>query len=132
MPFGAYLLPALGVISCVFLMIHLPPASWWRFIGWLVLGMSIYFAFGYNHSAVGRMHGRPEKPTPMQRVVAFGFLLAGLGLFVIPHDAGPSELLALAMESNARAAIGLTMVAAGVVAAIAGGFRMGSAPSPRA
>lgn len=131
-PLGPYLFPILGVISCVFLMIHLPPASWWRFIGWLVLGMAIYFAFGYNHSAVGRMHGRPEKPTPMQRVVAFGFLLAGLGLFVIPHDAGPGELLALAMDSNARAAIGLAMIAVGMVATIAGGSRMGSAPSSRA
>jgi len=133
-PLGPYLFPILGVLSCVFLMIHLPPASWWRFIGWLVLGMSIYYAFGYNHSAVGRTHGRPEKPTAMQRVVAFGFLLAGVGLFVIPHDAGPSELFTLASEANARAAIGLAMIAAGMLAALAGGFAMGarSSPSPRA
>ena len=63
-PLGPFLFPALGVISCVFLMIHLPPASWWRFIGWLVLGMSIYFAFGYNHSHVGRAHGRPRRAHP--------------------------------------------------------------------
>ncbi|HXV14989.1 MAG TPA: amino acid permease C-terminal domain-containing protein, partial [Candidatus Krumholzibacteria bacterium] len=133
-PLGPFLFPMLGVVSCVFLMVHLPPASWWRFIGWLVLGMSIYFAFGYNHSAVGRTHGRPEKPTGVQRVVASGFLLAGLGLFVIPHDAGPSELLTLAMDSNARAAAGLTMIAVGVAAAIAGGFRMGThlSSTPRA
>ena len=125
-PWGPFLLPMLGVISCVFLMIHLPPASWWRFIGWLVLGMAIYFAFGYNHSAVGRSHGRPHAPTPIQRVVALGFLLAGVGLFVIPHHAGPSELWALASDSNARAAIGLTMIALGLIAAIGGGFRMGA------
>jgi APA family basic amino acid/polyamine antiporter len=133
-PLGPFVLPALGVVSCMFLMIHLPPASWWRFIGWLVLGMSIYFAFGYNHSHVGRTHGRPERPTAVQRVVAFGFLLAGLGLFVIPHDAGPSELMALAMDSNTRAAVGLTMIAVGVIAAVVGGFRMGTHASsaPRA
>jgi APA family basic amino acid/polyamine antiporter len=112
-------------------MIHLPPASWWRFIGWLVLGMSIYFAFGYNHSAVGRSSGRPETPTGMQRVVAFGFLLAGVGLFVIQHDAGPGELFALALDSNARAAIGLTMIALGLIATLLGGFRMGVAPPRR-
>jgi basic amino acid/polyamine antiporter, APA family len=127
-PLGPFVLPALGVISCIFLMIHLPPASWWRFIGWLVLGMAIYFAFGYNHSAVGRASGRPQTPTAMQRVVGFGFLLAGLGLFVIPHDAGPGELIALASESNVRAAIGIVMIAVGVIAALLGGLRMGAAP----
>jgi APA family basic amino acid/polyamine antiporter len=126
-PLGPFVLPGLGVISCIFLMLHLPPASWWRFIGWLVLGMSIYFAFGYNHSAVGRASGRPQTPTFMQRVVAFGFLLAGVGLFVIPHDAGPGELMALASESNARAAIGIVMIAVGVIAVLFGGFRMGVA-----
>jgi APA family basic amino acid/polyamine antiporter len=60
-PLGPFLFPMLGVISCVFLMIHLPPASWWRFIGWLVLGMAIYFAFGYNHSHVGRDHGHAAR-----------------------------------------------------------------------
>jgi MFS superfamily sulfate permease-like transporter len=62
----------------------------------------------------------------VQRVVAFGFLLAGVGLFVIPHDAGPGELMALASASKARAALGLTMIAVGVIAALFGGFRMGT------
>jgi APA family basic amino acid/polyamine antiporter len=123
-PMGPYFFPALGVASCVFLMVHLPPASWWRFIGWLVLGMAIYFAFGYNHSAVGQSHGRPLTPTPMQRVVAFGFLLAGAGLFIIPHNAGPSELVALASASNLRVALGLAMIGLGIIGAIAGGFGM--------
>ncbi len=125
-PAGPFLFPALGVISCVFLMLYLPPASWWRFVGWLVLGMAIYFAYGYNHSAVGRAHGRPATPTAMQRIVGFGFFLAAAGLFVIPHDAGPLELVALASDSNARAATGLLMIALGTIAAIAGGFGMGA------
>ena len=52
----------LGAGFCVFLMFYLPPTSWWRFIGWLVLGMSIYFSYGYTHSVVGRESGRPAKP----------------------------------------------------------------------
>jgi APA family basic amino acid/polyamine antiporter len=32
-PFGPWIVPGLGAVSCVFLMIYLPPASWWRFIG---------------------------------------------------------------------------------------------------
>lgn len=126
-PGGAWLLPMLGVVSCVFLMIHLPPASWWRFIGWLVLGMSIYFSFGYNHSQIGQAAGRPRRASPVQRVVAWGFLLAGVGLFVIPHDASAARLFQLASESNVRTSSGLTMIFVGLLMAIAGGFRLGTA-----
>jgi amino acid transporter len=58
-PFGAWLIPTLGAISCIFLMYYLPPASWWRFIGWLMLGMSIYLSYGYVRSTVGQNIGRP-------------------------------------------------------------------------
>jgi len=124
-PFGPWLLPSLGVISCVFLMVHLPPASWWRFIGWLVLGMSVYFSFGYNHSAVGRAAGRPLTASPSQRVIAIGFLLAGIGLFVIPHNAGAAELVRLASTSDSRAATGLGLIVVGLISAAAGGSRLG-------
>jgi APA family basic amino acid/polyamine antiporter len=117
----------LGVVSCVFLMIHLPPASWWRFIGWLVLGMSVYFSFGYNHSAIGRAAGRPHAASKVQQAVAWGFLLAGIGLFTIPHSASPGELAALARRLDVRASAGLTMIFVGLIMAIAGGFRLGAA-----
>ena len=61
-PLGPWLIPMLGAASCIFLMFYLPPTSWWRFIGWLVLGMSIYFSYGYTHSVIGRESGRPAKP----------------------------------------------------------------------
>jgi APA family basic amino acid/polyamine antiporter len=129
-PGGAWLFPVLGVVACVFLMIHLPPASWWRFIGWLVLGMAVYFSFGYNHSAIGRAAGRPIVPSRMQQAVAFGFLLAGVGLFIIPHDAGPGELIALAAEQNVRAASGLIMIFVGLFLALVGGFRLSATRRP--
>ncbi len=123
-PLGPFLLPALGVVSCIFLMIHLPPASWWRFVGWLVLGMSVYFAFGYNHSTVGRALGRPEQASGTQRFVALGFLLAGAGLFVIPHSAGAGELISLAAGGDMRTIAGLVMIVAGTVAAAGGAMAM--------
>jgi APA family basic amino acid/polyamine antiporter len=123
-PLGPYLMPALGTVSCVFLMIHLPPASWWRFVGWLVLGMAVYFSFGYNHSAIGRAHQRPEHASLAQKLTAIGFLSAGVGLFVIPHDAGPSELLALAAEPHARTLTGMVMIGAGALAALTGASAM--------
>lgn len=46
-PFGAWLLPMMGAVSCVFLMYYLPPTSWWRFVAWLMLGLSIHLSYGY-------------------------------------------------------------------------------------
>ncbi|MCA1849715.1 MAG: amino acid permease, partial [Acidobacteria bacterium] len=60
-PFGPYLLPLLGALSCVFLMYFLPGGSYWRFIGWLMLGLSIYLSYGYTRSAIGLKMGRPSR-----------------------------------------------------------------------
>jgi len=123
-PLGALLLPSLGAASCVFLMVYLPPASWWRFVGWLVLGLSIYAAYGYSRSRL-RTGGEPERtPLPL-KVAAMGFLAMALGMFVMPHDAGPRTLVRLVREAAAgdhrRAAVGLGLVGGGLVA-VAGGL----------
>ncbi|MGH2625569.1 MAG: amino acid permease [Anaerolineales bacterium] len=123
-PLGPWVVPMLGAASCLFLMIYLPPASWWRFIGWLVLGMAVYLFYGYSHSAVGREAGRPARTTGAQETAALGFLLAAAGLFFIPHDAGPAELLREAVtpgaEGHWRALPGLALLAVGVVLAALG------------
>jgi APA family basic amino acid/polyamine antiporter len=49
-PFGPYVVPGLGVLSCVFLIYYLPPSSWMRFFWWLLAGACIYFAYGFRHS----------------------------------------------------------------------------------
>jgi APA family basic amino acid/polyamine antiporter len=49
-PGGAFLLPILGVISCLGLAYYLPPKSWMRFIYWLLTGLVIYVLYGYRHS----------------------------------------------------------------------------------
>jgi len=43
-------IPVLGIIFCVGLMFALPLANWWRLIVWLLIGIIIYFAYGYRHS----------------------------------------------------------------------------------
>ena len=123
-PLGAYFFPLLGAVSCFFLMYYLPPASWWRFIGWLVLGMSIYTAYGYTRSAVGQKIGRPARTPGPLKLASLGFLLTATGLFTIPHDAGPVQLFREAFDAasddHTRALVGLILIGLGVGAGVAG------------
>jgi APA family basic amino acid/polyamine antiporter len=122
-PLGPWLLPVLGAASCLFLMMRLPATSWWRFIGWLLLGMSVYFSYGYSQSLVGREMGRPSRTPAALRVAALGFLLLAAGLFTIPHDASLPAMVSEALPppgpapppDHLRALFGLTAIAAGLV-----------------
>ena len=42
--------PTLGAISCAALMAFLPAVTWYRFLGWLVIGLVVYFAYSIRHS----------------------------------------------------------------------------------
>lgn len=42
--------PSLGIILCVLLMLSLPSENWLRLVIWLLVGLSIYFVYGYWHS----------------------------------------------------------------------------------
>jgi APA family basic amino acid/polyamine antiporter len=118
-PFGPWLLPLLGTASCIYLMFALPPTSWWRFFGWLVLGMGVYFSYGFSRSRVGREVGRPERTPRTLQVAATGFLLLGIGLFTIPHDAGLPRLLSgltdTSYAEHGRTGVGLALILAGLL-----------------
>ncbi|HEU4593854.1 MAG TPA: amino acid permease [Pyrinomonadaceae bacterium] len=125
-PGGAWFLPLLGAASCIFLMYYLPGGSWWRFIGWLALGLAIYLSYGYTRSGVGQALGRPARTPLILKVAALGFFLLAVGLFAIPHDLGPTELLATASDSAAdrhgRALYGLILIVVGLLVGLAGSF----------
>jgi APA family basic amino acid/polyamine antiporter len=56
-PFRAPLypfVPILGILTCLLLMFSLPVENWYRLIAWMVLGLAIYFAYGYSHSVLGK------------------------------------------------------------------------------
>jgi APA family basic amino acid/polyamine antiporter len=40
------LLPGLSILFCLILMLSLPLETWFRFLGWLAIGLAIYFLFG--------------------------------------------------------------------------------------
>jgi basic amino acid/polyamine antiporter, APA family len=50
-------LPLLGIAFAVYLMADLPLSTWLRFVGWLALGVVIYFVYGYRNSRLRKAHG---------------------------------------------------------------------------
>jgi basic amino acid/polyamine antiporter, APA family len=55
-PFGPWFVPCVGIASCLFLIVYLPPPSWWRFAAWLCVGLVIYAGYGFHRS----VNKRPE------------------------------------------------------------------------
>lgn len=47
---GSPWVPALGVLSCLYLIYSLPFATWLRFFIWLVIGLVFYFSYGYHRT----------------------------------------------------------------------------------
>ncbi|HEU4935178.1 MAG TPA: amino acid permease [Vicinamibacterales bacterium] len=47
---GGHLIPVLGVLACIYLMVSLSVMTWVRFLGWLDIGMIIYWFYGRTHS----------------------------------------------------------------------------------
>jgi APA family basic amino acid/polyamine antiporter len=52
--------PALGILSCLYLMSGLPRDTWIRLIVWMVMGLVIYFLYGIRKSR----QRQAEKPSP--------------------------------------------------------------------
>lgn len=76
------LIPVLGVLSCAYLMSELGITNWTRFGVWLLIGLAIYFGYGYIHSHIGKEGDRTETSTASLKMASIGFLLAALGLAV--------------------------------------------------
>ena len=123
-PLGPYLLPGLGAISCAFLIFYLPEGSYWRFLGWLMLGLAVYFAYGYTRSGVGQQMGRPARTPIGLKFAALCFLVVAVGLFIFPHDVAPRELPTVifdsTVEKHTQALYGLLIVVLGLIGGLIG------------
>ncbi len=122
-PFGAWPLPLLGAVSCVFLMYYLPPTSWWRFVAWLLLGLAVYLSYSYSKSEIGQKIGRASITAPWLMLMALGSFLLAIGLLTIPHSAGLQEMinqLGGRFGEAKQTFIGTILVVAGIVCAATG------------
>ena len=126
-PLGAWFLPMLGAVSCLFLMYYLPPSSWWRFVAWLMIGLAVYLSYSYTSSAIGATLGRPKVTPGWLALLALGSFLIAVGLLVLPHDAGLAELRNQLNSGVTRAIVAFGAIGIGfalaVIAAILGMLR---------
>jgi hypothetical protein len=49
-PFGRWLIPISGILSCLLLMKGLSKGTVYRFVVWTIIGQIIYFSYGFRHS----------------------------------------------------------------------------------
>jgi APA family basic amino acid/polyamine antiporter len=58
---GSPLIPALGVVLCIYLMTGLSRVTWISFVVWLIIGLVIYFAYSRFHSALSNNSSKVER-----------------------------------------------------------------------
>jgi len=119
-PFGAWLLPMAGAVSCLFLMYYLPPTSWWRFVAWLMIGLSVYLSYGYARSELGRKVDRPRTTPGWLMLLALGSFLIAVGILAVPHHASISELSDQMSGGSGRTIFAVGSIGLGMLLGIAG------------
>jgi APA family basic amino acid/polyamine antiporter len=76
------LIPVLGLLLCTYLMTELGISNWTRFMVWMLIGMAIYFGYGYVHSNLAKEANRPEKATWRLMMASVGFAASAVGLAI--------------------------------------------------
>ena len=82
-----------GIASCVYLMRGLPALTWWRFIGWLALGLFIYALYGARHSRL--LKSVAPLPKPLGLLAAATVAGAVLVWWLMPAPKGLLAAIAL-------------------------------------
>ena len=114
-PGGTWTLPISGALSCLFLMWYLPSTSWWRFFGWLALGLAVYAMYGYRHSHLGVRLGRAASPAWVTVCSAGGLFAISAGLFTLPHDAGLANIFVRLQTGNLVTLTAVALILSGIL-----------------
>ena len=62
---AAPVVAGLAVLLCVYLMLNLTGATWIRFLVWMVVGLAVYFLYGYRNSRAGQRQQTTEQRESM-------------------------------------------------------------------
>jgi amino acid transporter len=118
------LIPVLGLLLCAYLMTELGVTNWMRFAVWLLIGLSIYFGYGYVHSNLAIEEGRARKLNSNLIIASLGFFVSALGLavsaFTFVADLIIWTFPTLTRESILAFEVGMFIV--GLVVGVAGVF----------
>ncbi|MDR3129244.1 MAG: amino acid permease [Tannerellaceae bacterium] len=68
--------PLAGIVTCLFMMLYLPPETWTRLIIWMLLGMDAYYLYGSNHSRL--RNGEPLSDKDRRFIARVTVILAAL------------------------------------------------------
>jgi basic amino acid/polyamine antiporter, APA family len=138
---GGPIIPVLGVLSCVYLMVSLSVMTWVRFLGWLDIGMLIYWFYGRTHSTLVDQAEAMRRTasesfanlvTVLGALVTFnGFAIAVLGFLttwgvtseeLAKWDELDAVLSRIGLHVSAEIAdrFGLTVLAVGIVLLVVG------------
>ncbi len=72
-----------GIACCIWLMRGLPAVTWWRFLGWLALGLVIYTLYGMRYS---RLADRVATfPTSLKVLAPVTLVNSALLWWICPH-----------------------------------------------
>ena len=68
-----YIVAPLGIAVNLMMMLFLPLLTWLRLLGWLAIGLCIYFGYGYWRSVAGRkMRGEKVEPLAIDSALGAG------------------------------------------------------------
>jgi APA family basic amino acid/polyamine antiporter len=108
-----HIFPALGIMTCLYLIYYLPPTSWLRFAAWLNVGFVVYVGYGSVHS---RLTGTGAEAGPEGRhdasTAAVGSWLALAGTLLLFIMRG-FDLFLLAAKTSAKGAALSSLLHAG-------------------
>lgn len=68
--------PIMGIVTCLFMMVFLPPDTWIRLIVWMLIGFDIYLAYGLKKSVLAQ--AEIENRTGIGFLVKGGLVLCAL------------------------------------------------------